>query len=552
MTAPFVVDTSGIAPIPPVSCDDWLRVLTRKMDLRRLGVLMTRSYVDGNAPLPEMSRTTKQSWMHFQRRARTNWGELIIDSVTDRVKPTGLTINGSNSSAKAKQAQAIWRDNRMSGVFKEFLRYGLIFGQSYLTIWSGQDTPGPMLGMNGTAYGTKTVITADSPETMIVITDPLQHWKPKVAMKVWRDQEMARDYAIVWTPTEWKQYVRPTYTRIELKVIPSKWLVNLAEGAWAPDRNLDGSEKGGASQIGPQPIPVVVYQNPGGHGDYETHIDLINRVNAGILERLVISAMLSFRQRALVGKQLPSVDENGNRINWEEVFEPAPGALWNLPEGLDIWESQPTDLSGILAASKEDIRQLSAVTKTPLPMLMPDNANTSAEGAKATEVGYLFRCMDRLDEAKFAIESAMDLAFKVDGGVLEEGEYCEVPFNDPQLITLTEKYQAALAAHNAGESWKSIERNILHYSPDQIAQDDIDRAQEALLAQTMPPLPTSVNERLTGQAPGAAPAETTNGSPVTNGAPKGQQPQPKPPLGIPPAKKVAVTQGGTQPGGRVR
>ena len=275
------------------------------------------------------------------------------------------------------------------------------------------------------------------------------------------------------------------------------------------------------------------------------HIDLINRINSGILERLVTASMQAFRQRAITGGLLPEKDENGNKIRYEDVFPPAPGALWNLPKDLALWESQPSDMNGMLSASKEDIRQLSAVTRTPLPMLMPDNTNTSAEGAKATEAGYLFRCIDRLEEAKFGIESCMDLAMKVDGAQLKAGEYCEVGFHNPQLITITEKYQAALGAHNAGESWKSIERNILGYSPDQIAQDEIDKAHEALVAASLPPLPTTVQERLTGQAPGAGPV-TGGAAPARNG----QQPQPKSAGGAQNAKKVASTNGGTQPGGK--
>jgi hypothetical protein len=525
--------TSGIAPIPPVTTDDWLRVLTRRMDLRRLGVLLLRSYSDGNAPLPEMSRETRQSWMYFQRRSRTNWGKLIIDSVVNRVKPIGITIAGDNESAEAKQAQAIWRNSRMNSVFKEWLRYGTTFGQSYLTVWTRNT--GPDAG--------KTIITADSPETMIVVTDPLQHWRPVAALRVWRNMDEARDYAIVWTPGAWQQYVRPTYTRIELKIIPSKWIINLAEGAWTPV-----GQPNGQSNDATAPIPVVVYNNPGGSGDYELHLDVINRVNAGILERLVVTAIQAFRQRAITGGQLPEVDEHGNRIKYEEVFANAPGALWNLPEGLELWESQLADIPGLLSANKEDIRQLSAATSTPLPMLMPDNTNTSAEGAKATEAAYLFRCMDRLDEAKFGIESCMDLAMRVDGATLADDQFVEVQFKDPQLITLTEKYQAALGAHNCGESWHSIERNILGYSPDQIAQDDIDRAHEALMAATMPPLPTTVQERLTGQAPGAGPM--TDVQTQTGPKPNGQQPQPKPSSPAQNTKKVAMTNGGTQPGGR--
>jgi hypothetical protein len=457
----------------------------------------------------------------FQRRARTNWGQLIIDSVVDRMVPNGITVGGDNESDPAKSAQKIWRENRMQSVFKSWMRQGLTFGQSYLTVWRGDDG---------------VVVTADSPETMIVVTDPLQHWKPNAAMRVWRNAEEARDYAIVWTKQGWQQFVRPTYTKIEQKIIPSKWLVNLAEGAWTQE-----GQPGGTSELGvTQPIPVIVYNNPGGHGDFETHIDLINRINAGILERLCISAVQAFRQRAITGGMLPERDADGNMIDYTKVFAPAPGVLWNLPEGLDLWESTPIDLQGILNANKEDIRQLSAVTRTPLPMLMPDNTNTSAEGARETGNGHYFRCSDRLEEAKRGIEQCMELAVRLDGKTIEDDEALEVSFEPVDRITTAEKYQAALAAHNSGESWRSIQRNILGYSPDQIAQDELDRAHEALLAASMAPIPNTVQERIVvgSDSPGAQ-----------QGSIPGQQPQPKQLGGSQNAPKAITSMGGTQPGG---
>jgi hypothetical protein len=511
MTSPEVQRTDGNSTLPPTSPEEWLRLLTRRMDLRRRGVLTLRSYVDGNAPLPEMSRETAEAWRMFQRRARTNWGELIVESVVDRLVPNGITVAGENDSPIAEAAQRIWRNNRMNSVFKSWLRYGLTFGQSYLTVWTGQDG--------------ETVITADSPETMVVISDPLQPWKPVAAMRVWRNEQEARDYAIVWTSSGWQQFTRPTYSKIELKVIPSKWLVNLAEGAWTQEGQPSGRSELGVAQ----PIPVVVYNNPGGHGDFETHLDLINRINAGILERLCIAAVQAFRQRAITGGLLPERDPDGNMIDYTKVFAPAPGVLWNLPAGLDLWESTPVDLGGILNATKEDVRQLSAVTRTPLPMLMPDHANTSAEGARETSSGHYFRCVDRLDEARNGIEKCIEMAVMLNDSSLslEDVEPIEISFEPVDRVTTAEKYQAALAAHNSGESWKSIQRNILGYSPDQIAQDEIDRIQESMIAQTMVP-------RVGGQQ-------------QRGPAPVGQQPQPR--MLNAAGESMPTTMGGLQPGG---
>lgn len=448
---------------PGRSPQEWLDVLARRLDLRRNHVEKLRRYSDGDAPLPEMSKETAEAWQRFQEKARTNWGDLIVSSVVDRIVPNGITVKGDTKSPKATAAQKVWRDNRMDSVIKDWVRFGLIYTQSYLTLWRGEDGP---------------VITADSPETMCVVTNPLQRWRPKAALRVWRVGEEAKDFAMVWTEGRWDLFTRPTYSAVEHKVVPTRWLTNLAEGQWT-------HQDSGAS-VG---IPVVLYNNPGGAGEYENHLDLIDRINSGILERLVIVAMQAFRQRAITGGMLPERDADGNSIDYSKVFAPAPGALWNLPEGLDLWESQQVDTQPILMASKDDIRQLSAVTRTPVSVLIPDAANQSAEGARSIENGYIFRCRDRCTEARLGAIAIMVAAMSMLGQPLEDDENLDVSFEPVERITLAEKYQAAYQAKQAGESIKSIQRNVLGYSPDQIAQDSIDRAQDALVAASFAPPP---------------------------------------------------------------
>lgn len=446
-------------------------MLTRRLDQRRPATSTLRSHVDGNAPLPEMTQETRQSWQAFQKRSRTNWGKLVVDCVVDRVIPNGITVKGDPKNPLAVQAQRIWRDNRMDSVIKDWVRSGLTFGQSYLTAWAEGVGENPA----------DVAITSDSPESMYVATNPLQQWRPEAALKTWRDLDAEEDYAMLWLKDRWVKFRRPAAITIERGVVSSTMLTNLAEGRW--DRTGDEDRADG--------IPIVVFSNPGGVGEFEPHIDLINRINAGILERLVIMAMQAFRQRAITGGTLPDRDEDGNQIDYSRVFAPAPGALWNLPEGLELWESEQVNVEPLLAAAKDDVRQLSAVTRTPLPVLMPDNQNQSAEGAKATDSGFVFRCRDRISEAKLGAEAILVKALRLDGATVGDGDNVEVTFEFADRATLTEKYVAAKQAKDSGESWRGIQRNVLGRSPDQIAQDAIDQAQEALLtaAYTAPERP---------------------------------------------------------------
>lgn len=438
-----------------VTPEEWLPILSKRIDDNMSRVRLLDRYVSGDAPLPEQSKNTRSSWQAFQKMARTNWGGLIRDSVADRIVPNGITVDGSSDSEIAKQAQRIWRDNRMDSVFKQWVQFGLTFGQSFLTCWQGDDG--------------RAVITADSPETMCVAVDPLQPWRVRAAIRYWRDIDEQKDFALVWVQGARQKFYRDCY----VPNINSKRLLSRISGQWEPT--------GGAVPTDGAP-PVVVYTNPGGLGEFETHLDDINRVNTGMLQRLTTMAMQAFRQRALRkkdgGDQLPTHDEKGNVIDWAAIFEPAPGALWDLPPGVDIWESSTTDIGQMLSATKEDIRLLSAATKTPLPMLMPDSANQSAEGAMNTEKGFIFKCEARLSNAKLGAEAIIVKGLETEGQ--QDIPTVDMSFESPGRVTLSEKYSAAAQAKAAGQSWGSIAREILNYSPDQIRQDALDRAKEQI------------------------------------------------------------------------
>lgn len=481
--------TTGMDP-NALTPAQWLPILARRADLDWARIALLRSYVDGNAPMPELGKNTKEAWIKFQRESRTNWGMLIVEAVVNRMIPNGLTVGGAIDTDLAKQILKIWRGNRMESVFRDWVRFGLQFRQSFLTVWKSPD---------GSA-----VITADSPESMCVSVDPLQPWKVRAACRWWRDLDMEQDRCLVWSGNGWQMFKRNI---LSLQSSQSDRLPIRLTGQW---------DAVGEFKPTGAPPPVTVYNNPGFSGEYETHIDLINRINRGILERLTTSALQAFRQRALKGG-LPQVDKDGNKIDWAAFFEPAPGVIWDLPAGIDIWESVPTDVTPMLMANKDDIRQLSAVTRTPVTTLIPDNANQTAEGADAARDGHIFKCGERLTEAKAGIQACLEIALATEGTATGGDLAVEVLFKPVDRVTVSEMYAAAMSAKNAGESWPSIARNILGYSPEQIAQDQLDRVQEAMLMQSIAP-PAPPQQAL-------PPGQGDNVTPIRKSRQRGAQPQ---------------------------
>lgn len=425
--------------------DQWMSILTRRLDFNRPRIARLYAYTNGNAPLPEMADNLVASWVKFQCRSRLNMGSLIVNALADRIVPKGITVEGSSDSPIAQSAARIWRDNRLDVAVPDAMADAFTCGHGYLLVTS--DDQG------------RAVVNCESPTQFYADPDPVRPWRARAAVKVWRDADAGTDYADMFLPGMVVSFSRPSRQPDPV----TGMLIMTAVGGWQ------------VQSIAPftGDVPVVILENRKGLGEFEAQTDSIDRINWGVLQRLVTTAMQAFRQRAIktsdTGAPIPEVDANGDRIDYAKVFEPGPAALWELPAGVDLWESQTTDLTPMLSAVKDDLRFLSAETQTPVSMLVPDGANQSAAGSEFAREGLTNKAADRIKRFKPALAVMLVKALAVEG--TEDVPTIDVMFEPPAMVSLTEKYAAASQAKNIGESLETIQRNILGYSPDQIAED---------------------------------------------------------------------------------
>lgn len=432
----------------PVTADEWLPVLTKRLDDRAPRVRGLRAYVNGDAPLPEMGKNTREAWQRFQRKARTNWGELVVEALAERCVFSGVTVGGAlEGDARARE---IVKRNRMVLQVGDLAREMFTSSIGYVIV--GRD-----------AFG-RSVITAESPDYVYAAVDPLMPWSARAAVKVWRDPDMGLDFAFVWVPGERVKYAR-----------------RITDGE---DRPLTRASDGGWMRVSSETyqgeVPVFVFENHGGTGEFETHTDLLDRINTGLLQRIVTVAMQAFKQRWLKGG-LPQQDANGNDIDYAKMFEPAPGAMWDLPEGIDIGESQDA-AQGILAmlqASKDDIRDFAAATRTPISTLLPDASNQSAEGAAFAREGLVFKAKDRIERLKVGLNEVMAAALRIEDASFADP--VEVSFAPAENVSMTEKSAAAVQAMAAGVPWRTRMTDIYGYSQDKVDQMESELASEALM-----------------------------------------------------------------------
>ena len=65
--------------------EQWLETLTQRLDTRMPYVTQMRRYRNGDAPLPEMGKNLRASWLAFQRKSRANWGGYAVEARCDRI-----------------------------------------------------------------------------------------------------------------------------------------------------------------------------------------------------------------------------------------------------------------------------------------------------------------------------------------------------------------------------------------------------------------------------------------------------------------------------------
>jgi hypothetical protein len=236
------------------------------------------------------------------------------------------------------------------------------------------------------------------------------------------------------------------------------------------------------------------------YAEFERHLSLLDRINYTILNRLEVMTLQAFKQRAVKG--VPDVDENGNEIDYDNIFASGPDALWILPETANIWESAPTDLGPIRQAIRDDVQDLAASTRTPLYYLTPDSANGSAEGASLAREGLVFKTNDRIVQTGESWENVMSIAFAFAGDEVRANRRdMEIVWASPERFSLASQYDAATKAQAAGVPWRFIMSQVLQLSPQMIDRMAAERASDlfAMMAAAPQVAPTAVAQVPSGE-----------------------------------------------------
>jgi hypothetical protein len=439
-------DLSLMAPDPLAAHRAWENARYRR---HRPGLDLLNDYLRGEPPLPTVTDSWREAMRPFIRQARTNLAELAVSSVVERMIPLGWATAAQDDRDGDEIAAQVALVNDFASVVPETFEYALALADAYMVVGEmpGRDIP---------------LVTAEDPREVITAHDPATG-KVLAGLKLYRDEWTDRNRAHLF--------------------LPGGVVVVFDRGTGTGDDDWSLDEAASATipaLAGTDLCPIVRFKNRRGVGEYEPHLDLLNRIDDTVFQRIAIGKYQAFRQRAAMG--LPMETEDGDEIDYSEIFTADPGAMWQLPEGATMWESGVVDLTGVRMAIKDDVIAFAAVTKTPLHYLTPDAAAGSAEGASMMREGLVYRVEDRRRRFEGPLAQVMSLCFRMMGDTQRaDAMAIRTLWQPAERFSLSEKASAAAQAVTTLPN-EAILTDVWQYSPSDLPRLKAARAEDLLFA----------------------------------------------------------------------
>jgi len=444
------------------SDDWWLMRLATELGAGFPRMKRLTRYMEGDAPIPEEADPViRDSLRKFMRISRLNFAEQLCNSVTGRKRPIGFRTAARGDANGDTVADQIYRNNHMRVQYRDLANDEAAYGRAFTIVSNAFDDQGSV-GMP--------IIMRSNGWNTAVATSATRPWLTETAIQIGYDPLLGVDTITLFRPG----YYRQAYRVVKTTTIPTNGSV------WNP-----GNDWTWAYEPRPygftQDVPVVEFSTPGGVGEFERHIDTLDRINHTILQRLIITAMQAFRQRGISpgkdGQPFPEYYPEGHpnageKINYDEIYQAGPAALWFLPTGADVWESQVTDIRPILEAVTSDLKHLAGASSTPLYVLSPEAANGSAEGASLARETNLTKVLDRIDRDTSALGRTMSFAFQAIGDdVRADASQIETLWAPVDFTTMAQKAEAARNAEK-NLSRRGIWERIYQMTPAEMVQEE--------------------------------------------------------------------------------
>lgn len=350
---------------------EWLERLGGQLQDRWPRLHRWQRYYSGDHDLPSGPSQHAEAFMRFQRFARTNLCGVAVDSMVDRLHAEGVR------TATADLDTRVWGwwqsanlDARQAAVYRTALSQSAAY-----VIW-GPD------GRGGAR------VTVESPRNVITERDPADRSLTLAALRAWYDPFAQRWLATVYLPGG-RYYFQQRQTN-DGKLLAAGMF---KAASWETRQPADK---------GPDMVPVQAFENADELStpvaEFDAAIDVQDRLNLTVLNRLTAERYSAFRQRWAVNLQLEDDPVTGLPMS---PFKPGVDQIWTAEPGepgdpeVKFGDFAQTDTTQMLRGAEADMRAFAALTRTPLYYLPGDMVNIGADAIAALDAGHNAKCRQR-------------------------------------------------------------------------------------------------------------------------------------------------------------
>lgn len=354
-------------------------------------------YTTGNHPFPSGDRRYVKALREFQKMCRTNYYGLVTMSPVERMKVNGMKFNDTNEADQ--EAAAMWMANDMD--FQEAMihLYAATFGDAFVLVSPPDDDSNE-----------QPIFTMEDPRMCGLEYDPVRPTRGIAGAKMWQDTYTERIVGVLYLPDSIAYYVGPKAE--ELQDTDVKTLTRrLTTFGDANGFNLVDVQK---NPVGV--VPLVRYAwNPSlnytslAEAESFNLKDVQDRINATVLDRMIITRSQAYKQRWASGISIPT----GRQGQRKPPFDPGSDVLWvTETENAKFGEFQEADIRQILDAVQQDVGDMAAISKTPPHYLLGKIVNASGDALKASEAGLVSKTRLRMRSMGWSHEAITRIGFR--------------------------------------------------------------------------------------------------------------------------------------------
>lgn len=457
----------------PVGAPEWwLERLWKQLQDRRKYADLMRRYYSGDHPLAMIQEKARPAFQRLLRQARSNYVGLVVDATSERIQVDGFRLG--DEEVGDREAWRVWQANNLDADSDLVVTEAVKVSRAFMLVAPNPADPGTP------------IVTAEDATQAVVAYRPGSRRERAAGLKSWVDDWTGDLMATVYLPDALCKFRAP---------VPQRGLVG--QPKWER-REVQGEQWPAPNPLGAVSL-VEIPNRPDllgeAHSEIEDVLDIQDRINKTLIDRLMAQEFSAFRQRWMTGYEVP-VDEDGQAI---EPFKAAVDRLWVIEdENVKVGEFSATDLGPYLEAIEADVRHMAARTRTPAQYLLGQLSNVNGETLKATESGLVSKVRQRARPLGEGLEEVVRLYLRAAGDARDLSRI-ETVWHNPEFRTEGELVDALVKMSTLGvphealwERWGASQTEIAQWS--RLRQQAAERVMAGDMAALYGPKPGAEQE----------------------------------------------------------